>query len=107
MLPLTIVEEVCRLLEEDELSQRQIAARLGISRGTVNAIALGKRGVFGRESDMLGAELVRRDCSPVRCPGCKALVYMPCVLCRTRAYLATREIREAASHRHAQQKSVA
>ena len=35
MLALSVVEEIDRLLDEGELSQRKIAARLGVSRGTV------------------------------------------------------------------------
>jgi len=43
MLSPAEVEEVRRLLAEGRLSQRQIARLTGISRGTVGAIAQGKR----------------------------------------------------------------
>ena len=39
MLPLSVVEEIRRLLDEGRYSQRKIAARLQVSRGSVNAIA--------------------------------------------------------------------
>lgn len=35
MLSLSVVQEIDRLLQEGQLSQRKIAARLGVSRGTV------------------------------------------------------------------------
>lgn len=85
MLALSVVEEIDRLLKEGELSQRQIAVRLKVSRGTVSAIARGERGLFGRtpegdqpsEAPVLPAE---------RCPKCGFLVYQPCLVCRTREY---------------------
>jgi len=79
-----VVLEIRHLLDEGAISQRKIARRLGVSRGTVNAIAQGKR------PDGLG----RRDVSddflppvgpPRRCPGCGGLVLMPCLLCHVRA----------------------
>jgi len=87
MLPLAKVEEIRRLLDEGSLSQRKIAARLGVSRGTVNSIASGKRGLFGREPVAAGPDLYDPDQPPERCRGCGALVYMPCLLCRTRRYV--------------------
>ena len=39
MIATTVVDEVRRLLREGRLSQRSIALRIGVSRGTVNAIA--------------------------------------------------------------------
>jgi len=86
MLPLTVVQEVRRLLDEDDLSQRKIAAKLGISRGTVDAIASGRRGIYGREPDREQSDLPCLELTPQRCHGCGARVYMPCVLCRARQY---------------------
>jgi len=86
MLPLTVVQEVRRLLDEDELSQRKIAFKLGISRGTVDAIASGRRGIYGREPDQKQSDLPCLELAPQRCSGCGAQVYMPCVLCRARRY---------------------
>ena len=93
MLPLKQVEEVRRLLDTGGLSQRKIAAKLAVSRGTVNAIASGKRGLYGRESDPLD-NLNSSGSPPERCPGCGALVFMPCVLCKTREYIARQQVIE-------------
>lgn len=89
MLPLKVVEEVKRLLDAGCHSQRRIANMAGVSRGTVQAIATGKRGVHGREPDVAAglAEPI-----PVRCPGCGARVYLPCVLCQARAFSKQREL---------------
>jgi len=51
MLALAVVEEIERLLQEGTLSQRKIARRLNVSRGTVAAIASGQRGLYGREAE--------------------------------------------------------
>ena len=84
MLPPSVVNEIRRLLTGEGLSYREIVRITGVSRGTVNAIAQGKR------PDGLG----RRDVSddflppvgpPRRCPGCGGLVLMPCLLCHVRA----------------------
>lgn len=83
MLTLEIVAEIKRLLDNGSHSQRKIAAMLRVSRGTVQAIASGKRGLHGREPT---AELQALDAQPTRCPGCGARVYLPCVLCRAREY---------------------
>jgi transcriptional regulator with XRE-family HTH domain len=87
MLPLAVVDEIRQLLALGELSQRQIAEQLHVSRGTVHNIASGKRGHFGSEPKENSAE---RFSIPERCPGCGAMVAMPCVLCRAREYGANR-----------------
>jgi len=86
MIAQSIIDEVRLLLAEGELSQRKIAARLGISRGTVYAIASGRRRDRRRPADA-GGGTGHCDSSgpPQRCPGCGGLVYMPCRLCRLRA----------------------
>jgi hypothetical protein len=68
---------ICRLLAEDTLSQREIARRVGVSRGTVDKIASGR----DCERDDEPAEPTK---PPQRCPICGALVYLPCLLCRMR-----------------------
>jgi len=86
MLPLALVEEIRRLLDEGQLSHRKIAAKLDVSRGTVGAIASGCRGIYGREPDPDDSPLACLDQTPERCPHCGAMVYKPCVLCNARAY---------------------
>lgn len=95
MLPLATVEEIQRLLDEGTLSQRKIAAKLGVGRGTVNAIARGKRGLHGREPGDCAAGIYNPDVPPERCPGCGAMVYKPCVLCRTRSFVAGQRAQRA------------
>jgi hypothetical protein len=92
MLPLVMAEDIRRLLEEGELSQRKIAAKLGVSRGTVGAIASGKRGIYGSEPDPEKPGLRSLDLPPERCSGCGGTVYMPCVLCRARRYADRQQI---------------
>lgn len=83
MLPIEVVAEVQRLLECGQHSQRQIALLVGVSRGTVHAIATGKRGLHGREGSPATQPV---EAVPERCPGCGTRVYLPCILCRARAY---------------------
>ncbi len=83
MLSLYLVEEICRLLEEGDLSQRKIAKKLGVSRGTVSALATGRRGAYGREPKDDAPETLG---PPERCPGCGMLVVLPCVYCRAVEY---------------------
>lgn len=102
MLALSVVEEVDRLLKEGELSQRQIAERLNVSRGSVSAIASGKRGLHGRTpDDELGEHAPALPAE--RCPMCGFLVHKPCLVCRTREYRHGRRVLAAlASERSAQ-----
>lgn len=85
MLSIEQVREISRLLDEGELSQRQIAARLGVGRTTVGAIASGERGVNGHdEQDEISRS--RADQHPVRCNRCGYRVYMPCLICIAQEY---------------------
>lgn len=86
MLSVAIAEEIDRLLREGKLSQRQIAARLGVSRGSVGAIANGQRGLHGKETWSENPEATDPALLPERCPHCGHRVYMPCLVCRTREY---------------------
>ncbi len=82
MLAAKTVAEIQRLLDGKTLSQRRIAALLGVSRGSVAAIASGKRrAVLAEECDDVPPE---HSGPPARCAGCGGLVYMPCLLCRLR-----------------------
>lgn len=95
MLSALKVLEIRCLLNQD-ISQQAIADKLGVSRTTVNAIASGRRGLFGREE--LGSRrrprLGRVDpgVEAIRCPGCGGMVYPPCLLCRTREYRRRRQV---------------
>ena len=85
MIATTVVDEIRRMLGEGRLSQRTIARQIGVSRGTVNAIALGKRAhdPARRRRDEKG--FTPPAGLPVRCPGCGGRVQMPCLLCYIRA----------------------
>jgi transcriptional regulator with XRE-family HTH domain len=82
-----LIAEIQRLLAEGKLSQRKIAKLTGVSRGTVGAVANGKRHVHEREVDCWEAGLEPQPGPPRHCPGCGGLVYLPCRLCRTREFL--------------------
>ena len=92
MLPLATIQEVRQLLQKQKMSHRKIANKLKISRGTVGAIASGRRGIFGSEPDADGIMLCCWDSPPERCRGCGATVYKPCVLCSARAYKARKNL---------------
>ncbi len=93
MLSVELVLEIRRLLEEGDLSQRAVAARVGVSRGTVDGIANGRRGLYGRDP-ACRAPQHEATAIPKRCRGCGGLVYEPCLLCRARNYwLRVQEIR--------------
>lgn len=84
MLKPALVAEVRRLLAEGKLSQRGIARRLGVSRGSVHAIARGKR------PDRSAAEPLDEvwwQGPPARCPGCGGMVFLPCRACAARKAL--------------------
>ncbi len=85
MLALSVVEEIVRLLKEGQHSQRKIARRLGVSRGTVSALANGQRALFGRAPEAEAAER-GPQLPPERCPQCGFFVHLPCLVCRTREY---------------------
>ncbi len=98
MLAPTVVEEIRRLLADDQLSHRKISERTGVCRGTIGGIASGKRPDYqqlrrARQEDQL------EPAGPLeRCPGCGAMVYHPCRFCRARS-LAARRRRAAAGRR--------
>jgi hypothetical protein len=91
--------ETKRLLALKTLSQRRIAAIVGISRATVNAIARGKRG--RRESGERERDMLAPSGPLVRCPGCGGKVQLPCLSCqvarrREREEQLLRELRKQA-----------
>jgi hypothetical protein len=85
MLTSALVQEIDRLLRDGGLSQRQIAAQLGVGRGTVNAIANGQRSLFGRETPKTTSPTIPLS-PPKRCPHCGYRVYLPCQICKIRAH---------------------
>jgi hypothetical protein len=85
MIATTVVDEIRRLLRESGLSQRKIASRIGVSRGTVNAIALGGRPEAPAHWRHQDERFVPPTGTAVRCPGCGGKVQMPCLLCYIRA----------------------
>ncbi len=85
MIASAIVDEIRRLLAENRLSQRKISLQLGISRGTVGAIARGTRPDCKARHKQRGHEFPALTGVPERCPGCGGMVQMPCLACRVRA----------------------
>lgn len=85
MIEPATIEEIQRLLGQGDVSQREIARRIGVSRGTVAAVA---RGEYPRTRPKTQIEDDTPSGPPQRCPGCGGNVYMPCRLCRVRAALA-------------------
>jgi len=96
MIAPKIVAEVRRLLEEKTHSQRKIARLVGVSRGTVGTIALGRRPDYDLRRSLCEDEGDEPDSPPERCPGCGGMVQMPCRLCRVREQIARNP--RAASH---------
>ena len=84
MISVYMANDIRNLLAEGALSQRKIAKQLGVSRGTVNAIALGKR--TDRMTPRRSLDDDQMPTGPVkRCPECGYMVIMPCLACRIRA----------------------
>lgn len=83
MLTPSVVAEIQRLLHQGVLSQRAIARHLGVSRGTVHAIAQGKRRDHPPGPDR-SRRFPRTKGAWQRCPGCGGTVQMPCLLCQVR-----------------------
>jgi transcriptional regulator with XRE-family HTH domain len=79
MIAPQVVRWVQSLLADGRLSQREIARRAGLSRGSVANIA---RGRIARRRPV--PERLDRPARPVRCPECGARVYPPCRACRVR-----------------------
>jgi hypothetical protein len=86
----SVIYRIEHLLAEKRWSQRKIARMANVSRGTVAAVASGRRRAHrvppvNREDESIG---------PVqRCPGCGGMASMPCRLCRSRELAARRDPR--------------
>ena len=85
MISFAVVDEIERLLQEGGLSQRMIARRVGVSRGTVNTIARGQRPDYRARRRQRADDFVAPSGPVCRCPTCGARVQMPCLACRVRA----------------------
>ncbi len=86
MFPSAVILEIRRLLDEGELSRRAIAAKIGVSRGLVNNVANGQRGLRRHKSALARLSPEQLLGTPARCRHCGGLVYQPCLLCRARTY---------------------
>ncbi len=85
MLAPELIERIRRLLAGGRMSQREIARSLNVSRGTVGAIAGGRRPDYSQRS-ACGPGRIEAPPGPTeRCPGCGGMVQMPCLACRLRA----------------------
>jgi transcriptional regulator with XRE-family HTH domain len=84
MLAPSMVGEIRRLLADDKLSQRKIARRTGVSRGTVAAIAAGRRPDYERLRAARQEDALEPTGPLMRCPQCGGKVYLPCRLCHAR-----------------------
>ena len=98
MLSPAKVEKIRRLLVRGNVSQRHIAKAAGVSRGSVNAIACGKRPDYRVTN--FDDEDSGRWLPPVRRGGCGGMVYAPCRLCRIRAALSDQKRRDAGAGQH-------
>lgn len=83
MISQGVVEQILRLLAEGRLSQRKIARAVGVSRGTIGAIAKGHRPRVRSVEDRWG-DWGQPLGPPRRCGGCGGMVFMPCLLCHVR-----------------------
>jgi hypothetical protein len=96
MVTVEVIAEIRMLLALKTHSQRYIARLLGVSRGTVAAIASGKRQKtpLPEPCDDDTEDTEEPSGPPTRCPGCGGLVYIPCLLCRLREQRARRIVQD-------------
>jgi hypothetical protein len=83
MLPLELISNVDALIREGDLSHREIARQLGVSRGTVSAIANRRRGIYGKDEKDKYTPLAP-SLPAVRCRECGNRVHPPCLICQVR-----------------------
>ena len=92
MLSLSVVRKIDRLLQEGKLSHRKIADRLGVGRGTVSAIASGRRGLYGKELSSKEPRSLPGQSPAERCGRCGYLVHKPCLVCEIRDFQERRKL---------------
>ncbi len=85
MIADALVREIREMLARGELSQRQIARRVGVSRGTVHAMARGKRPDRPAPRRSNGRTFTPPRGRFRRCPTCGGMVQMPCLACYLRS----------------------
>ena len=83
------VAAVKRLVAEGGRPQRKIARMVGVSRGSVQAIATGRRPDYEThrlaEKRLQEAAEVLGTSPPERCPDCGGMACMPCRACHLKA----------------------
>ncbi len=84
MIARDIVRDIRQMLTEGRLSQRAIAARTGVSRGTILRHRPRKRGDYPPRYIPKDMHFMPPAGRPVRCSGCGGLVQMPCLACYLR-----------------------
>lgn len=86
MIAPPIIDCIQELLAEGKLSQRKIAKKVGVSRGTVAGVAGGRRPDYEQIRHKRRQEQEPLPLGPLaRCPECGGMVYMPCRLCQLRS----------------------
>jgi hypothetical protein len=89
MIDQNVIEQIERLLVENKISHRKIAKLTGISRGTIGAIALGRRQVRPKPIVAADEEMFDAGTPSKRCPRCGAIVRMPCRACHVKKIMDT------------------
>jgi hypothetical protein len=80
------VDQVKQLATQG-ISQRAISRITGVSRGSVHRILTHRRPDYGAIRVDREGDVPPFGGPPRRCPGCGALVHMPCLACRIRALI--------------------
>ena len=78
MIDNAVIQNIQMLLKQGKMSQRQIAKNIGVSRGTVQSVAKGKRALAAPKA----ASWIAPTGQPKRCPQCGGHVRMPCLACQ-------------------------
>ncbi len=83
--------DLVRKLALEQHSHRSISRLAGVSRESVRSILSGRRPDY--DAILRGKEQAKivPSGAAMRCPTCGALVYMPCLACRIRAWKASRQ----------------
>lgn len=87
------VQMVRQLLQEKKYSQRAISRIAGVSRGSVGAIAAGRRPEYAPPGPNADDDSWKPTGPILRCPRCGGRVFAPCRLCHVRDQAERREPR--------------